>query len=110
MMDYSGSAEELGKNIGDDLSEGKPTLPLLYAMGHSSGETSKLIRHAIENGGIDKLDQILDAITSTGAITYTARRAKEESDKAMQAIAKFPASQYLDALNILAKFSIERTH
>jgi octaprenyl-diphosphate synthase len=110
VLDYSGSADELGKNIGDDLSEGKPTLPLLYAMEHSSNETSQLIRNAIENGGIDKLDQILDAIESTGAITYTAQRAKEESEMAIQAISILPESEYLDALNILARFSLERTH
>jgi octaprenyl-diphosphate synthase len=110
VLDYSGSADKLGKNIGDDLSEGKPTLPLLYAMEHSPEETSKLIRHAIENGGIDKLGLIHDAIESTGAITYTARRAREEFDKAIQAIARLPKSDYLEALNILARFSIERTH
>jgi octaprenyl-diphosphate synthase len=110
VLDYSGSADQLGKNIGDDLSEGKPTLPLLFALEHSPAETSNLIRQAIENGGIDKLDQILEAIESTGAITYTARRAKEESDKAVQAIAGLPASEYLEALHTLARFAIERTH
>ena len=110
VLDYSGSAEKLGKNIGDDLSEGKPTLPLLYAMEHSPTKIARLIREAIENTSIKELDRILEAIKSTNAIVYTAHLAKEESNKAMQAIVKLPKSKYLDALNILAKFSIERTH
>lgn len=110
VLDYSGSSEELGKNIGDDLSEGKPTLPLLYAMHHGTETQSALIKDAIENGGIEKLDKIMEAIESTGAITYTARRAGEEAQRAIQALSDLPASEYRDALETLARFSVERTH
>jgi len=109
-LDYSGSAEEMGKNIGDDLAEGKPTIPLIYAMAHGTGSQASLIRNAIEHGGIDKLDDILAAIESTGAITYTTARAREEAEKATRALSGLPASEYLEALHTLAQFSIERTH
>ena len=110
VLDYSGSTEELGKNIGDDLSEGKPTMPLLYAMANSPAPMAALIRNAIENGGIEKLDEIMDAIESTGAITYTTARAREEASKAIQALAGLPASDDLKALHTLARFSVGRTH
>jgi octaprenyl-diphosphate synthase len=110
VLDYSSSAETLGKNIGDDLSEGKPTLPLLYAMEHSDQQNSMIIRDAIRSGGIDKIDQVLEAIEQTGAISYTAQRANEEAEKAINAIAKLPDSNYKQALITLAKFAVERTH
>ncbi len=110
VLDYSGTTGALGKNIGDDLSEGKPTLPLLYAMRNSPPETSGLIRQAITQGGIGHMKEILSAIESTGAITYTAGRATQEAEKAIQAIAGLPRSAYLDALHILARFSVERKY
>jgi octaprenyl-diphosphate synthase len=110
VLDYSGAADDLGKNIGDDLSEGKPTLPLLYAMHNSPEPTAALIRQSIQSGGISQLQEITKAIESTGAITYTASRARQESDKAIAAIAGLPASEYLEALCILARFAVERTH
>jgi len=110
VLDYSGSADQLGKNIGDDLSEGKPTMPLLYAMANSTPDKSLLIRKAIENGGIENLKEIMDAIESTGAITYTTARARDEAAKATRALAGLPASDYLEALHTLARFSTERTH
>ena len=110
VLDYSGTTSELGKNIGDDLSQGKPTLPLLYAMKHGSKSQSDLICHAIENGGSENLDQILEAIKSTGATTYTANRAQQESDKAMLVLDSLPDSKYRDALLTLARFSTDRAH
>jgi len=110
VLDYSGSPADLGKNIGDDFSEGKPTLPLLYAMENGTGQESGLIRRAIQHGRIEQLGDIMKAIESTGAITYTANRAKAESDKAILALAGLPDSDSLGALKILAKFSVERTH
>ncbi|MEX2353593.1 MAG: octaprenyl diphosphate synthase [Gammaproteobacteria bacterium] len=110
VLDYSSTSEDLGKNIGDDLAEGKPTLPLLYAMATSNGQTADLIRNAIESGGISHLNEITKAIESTGAITYTADRAREESEKAIKAISGLPGSNHLEALVTLAKFAIERTH
>lgn len=111
VLDYSGSADELGKNIGDDLSEGKPTLPLLYAMANGTVSQATLIREAIEHGsGMEKLQEIIIAIESSGAITYTTARAREEASKAIKALAGLPDSEYLKALHDLAVFSTERTH
>ncbi len=110
VFDYSATAEELGKNIGDDLAEGKPTLPLLYAMWHGSETQATLIRQAIETGGLDNIDAIKKAIESTDAIGYTAQLAGQAANKAINALASLPPSAYLDALHSLARFSIERTH
>lgn len=110
VFDYSSSSEELGKNIGDDLAEGKPTLPLLYAMWNGNKHDAEIIRDAIENGGLEHIDQIKAAINSTGAISYTARIANEEAELAINAIQDLPPSEYLDALHALAKFSVERQY
>lgn len=108
VLDYSSSSDELGKNIGDDLSEGKPTLPLLYAMWNGTAEQSAIIKEAIENGGLDNIDKIKSAIESTGALEYAAKIANEEADLAIKALELLPPSQYLDALYALARFSVER--
>ncbi len=110
VLDYSSSADELGKNIGDDLAEGKPTLPLLYAMWNANEEESKIIRDAIEHGGLDHIEQIKNAISSTGGIAYTAKIAEEEAELAIDALIGLPASEYLDALYALARFSVERNY
>jgi octaprenyl-diphosphate synthase len=110
VFDYSATAEDLGKNIGDDLAEGKPTLPLLYAMWNGDEQQSSLIKQAIENGGLENIDAIKQAIESTNAIAYTANIAKQAAEKAIKALDGLPASPYLDALHSLALFSIERTH
>ncbi len=110
VLDYSGTTSELGKNIGDDLSQGKPTIPLLYAMKHGPQPQSDLICNAIENGGSENVNQILEAIKSTGAIAYTADLAQQESDKAMLVLDTLPDSKYRDALFTLVRFSTERTH
>ncbi len=110
VFDYSSSSEELGKNIGDDLAEGKPTLPLLYAMWNGNKHDAEVIRDAIENGGLEHIDQIKDAINSTGAISYTAKIADAEAELAIDAIKDLPPSEYLDALYALAKFSVERQY
>lgn len=108
VLDYSSSAEELGKNIGDDLAEGKPTLPLLYAMWNGSEKEATLIRNAIEHGGLEHLEQIKETINATGAIAYTAKIASEEAELAMNELKGLPESEYLDALYALARFSVER--
>ncbi len=110
VFDYSATAEDLGKNIGDDLAEGKPTLPLLYAMWNGNDTQSALIKEAIENGGLDNIDAIKEAIESTNAIAYTANIARQAANEAIIAIADLPQSAYLDALHSLAHFSVERTH
>ncbi len=110
VLDYSSSSNELGKNIGDDLGEGKPTLPLLYAMWNGNAEQSEIIKDAIENGGLDNIEQIKAAIESTGAIEYAAKIAHQEAELATQALNGLPASEYLDALYALARFSVERQY
>ena len=110
VLDYSASAAEMGKNVGDDLAEGKPTLPLLYAMWHGSAGQSAQIRAAIENGGLGNMEAILGSIQSTGAIAYTAELAQNEAHKAIQQLDKLPTSKYRDALYILARFATERTY
>ena len=110
VLDYSAEAAELGKNIGDDLAEGKPTLPLLYAMWHGTPVQNEIIRDAIVQTGNKEIDKIKTAIDSTGAIDYTARLARTEAQKAMDAIAQLPPSEYLEALYGLACFAVERTN
>jgi len=110
MLDYSASSEEIGKNIGDDLAEGKPTLPLLYAMKQGTAEQRRIIRHSIETGGLEYIDQVLDAIESTGALTYTARAAEQEAEKAIASITLLPASPYKDAMIALAQFAAHRNY
>ena len=109
-LDYSAPSENLGKNIGDDLAEGKPTLPLLYALWHCSDEQATLIRSAIKQGSLDDMEQICAAISATGAIQYTRNRAREEADIAIQSLDGLPQSEYLDALFTLAHFATERDY
>ena len=109
VLDYSASSQELGKNIGDDLAEGKPTLPLIYAMTHGNTGQATIIRQAIEHGSRDNMPAIAAAIESTGAITYTAQCAEKEADKARQALADIPDTPYRLALLALAEFSVKRS-
>ena len=108
VLDYSASSEDTGKNIGDDLAEGKPTLPLLYAMWHGNPDQQAAVRHAIEEGGRDQIVTISEAIESTGAIAYTSALAREEAAIAVTSLADFPDSPYLEALRTLADFAVNR--
>jgi octaprenyl-diphosphate synthase len=110
VLDYNSSSAETGKNIGDDLAEGKPTLPLIHAIKQGTSEQSAVIRHAIENGGREQIEQVMAAIESTGAITYTARMAEKEAQHAIEAISHLPDSPYKKALLLLAEFSVKRKH
>ncbi len=110
VLDYTSSAEDMGKNLGDDLAEGKPTLPLIYAMRNGPEEQSKMIRHAIEKGGLDKINEIHEAIHSSGAINYTSDCAKNEAEQAIRALDFLPDSKYKEALTFLANFSVNRNH
>ena len=110
VLDYSAAPEQIGKNIGDDLAEGKPTLPLIYAMRNGTTEQAAFIRHAIEDGGRDTIAQVIQAIESTGAIAYTAGAAQRETDKAMAALEAIPSSPYKDAMHALAAFAVQRNH
>ena len=90
------------------MSQGNPTLPLLYAMWNSTKDEEKIIRNSISNGSLENIELIKDTINSTGAISYTIEIAKRESELAINALDKFPQSEYLDALYMLAKFSVDR--
>jgi octaprenyl-diphosphate synthase len=107
-LDFDASAEELGKNIGDDLAEGKATLPLIYAMQNGSDEEGRIIRDAILEGGLDQLDRITGIIESTGALRYTADKAREAADLAIASLADVPGSEYKQALVGIAELSIQR--
>ena len=109
-LDYGSSGENIGKNIGDDLAEGKPTLPLIYAMRNGTPAQVKAIRQAIENGGRSHIQPVLEAIESTNAIAYTAQAAQREADTAIEALAELPASSYKEALYGLAEFSVNRSY
>lgn len=108
-LDYSASPEQLGKNIGDDLAEGKPTLPLLYAMWEGDEQQTQAVREAIEHGGLERIAEISAAIESTGAITYTFALAEAEAVKAKEALSGLPPSPHLDALHTLASFAVHRS-
>ena len=109
-LDYRASAEELGKNLGDDLAEGKPTLPVIYALAHAPAAEAARLRAAIETGGIDDLDQITRLIETSGGLEYTARMARREKELAVEALGSLPASKYRDALVSLADFAVARTY
>ncbi len=108
-LDYTASAEELGKNLGDDLAEGKPTLPVIYTLAHLSADDAAVLRHAIEHGGLDDLERITRLIETSGGLEYTAAMARKETDAAVAALADVPASRYRDALAALAEFAVART-
>ena len=107
-LDYSTSSEEIGKNIGDDLEEGKPTLPILRAIQVGTEQQRAELRQVIEKGGREHIDIVMAAIESTDAIEYTARLAAEEADQAKQALEKIPESPFRDALSALADFAVRR--
>jgi len=109
-LDYDAQVEEFGKNIGDDLAEGKPTLPLIYAMAHGSAAERHMIREAIETGGTRNLKSIQLAIETSGGLRYTTERAQKEVDIAIAALAPLPASKYRDALVELAQFAVRRRY
>jgi len=108
-LDYSNSAEEIGKNIGDDLDEGKPTLPLIRAMQIGTPEQKQSLREVIKSGGREHMEIVKSAIESTDAISYTFKLAEKEADKAKQALEILPPSSYRSALETLADFSADRT-
>ncbi|MFV1922710.1 MAG: polyprenyl synthetase family protein [Methylotenera sp.] len=110
VLDLNGDAEKIGKNLGDDLAEGKPTLPLLYAM-HQSGETqAAAIRKAIEEGGLEDIDAVLAAVAATNAMEYVLNIAKKEAALACAAIAHFPLSDYKKAMIELTEFAVARQY
>lgn len=110
MLDYTASSEEMGKNVGDDLAEGKPTLPLIVALRQSTGTTAQMLRDSIEHGGLDNLDKIVQAIRDTDALRYTAELAKHEAQLAVDNLKYLPANPHREALEALAWFSTNRNH
>jgi octaprenyl-diphosphate synthase len=110
VLDYSGNAADIGKNVGDDLREGKPTLPLIYLMQNGSDHQRNLVRECIENGESTKFDEILEAITTSGALDYSRKQAEQASVRAIQALSRLPESDFRQALIQLAHFSVDRNH
>ncbi len=109
LLDYEGATAQLGKNVGDDLREGKPTMPLLLAMQAGTEDQRQLIRHAIEHGEVERLDDIVAIVRSTGAIEATRQAAKDEARKAQDYISSLPPSQFKEALLYLCVQAVERT-
>lgn len=110
VLDLSGNANEIGKNLGDDLNEGKPTLPLLYAMQHGTSAEAEIIKRAIENGGLDDLSIILNVVERTGALSHVRKVAATESELACAAIAHFTDSPHKQAMLSLARFAASRNY
>lgn len=111
MLDYSGDYHDTGKNLGDDLAEGKPTLPLIYAMKNGSKAQANIVSKAIQNGGGEgALESVLKVIHETGALDYTRKKAEAESCMATEAISLLPDSQYKKCLLQLAVFAVSRNH
>jgi octaprenyl-diphosphate synthase len=110
VLDYSGDLGQTGKNLGDDLNEGKPTLPLIHVMLRGSPEQAKVVREAIEKGGRDSFDAVLAAIRDTGALDYARSQARSEAKMACDAINELPGSAYKDSLVELASFAVDRNH
>ena len=109
LLDYEGNSDELGKNVGDDLREGKPTLPLLLAMERAGKEDRALVRHAIEHGELQKLPEVLAIVKRTGALDATRAAAQAEADKASAVLAALPASRARDALLDLCVRAVHRS-
>ena len=109
-LDYKASAEELGKNLGDDLAEGKPTLPLIYAIQNGTPAEAAIIISAIKTGNRDVFNDVYAVVKRTNAITYTEQRADEEAQKAIDSLDVLPESNYKNALILLAKFAVQRNY
>ncbi|MGM0769441.1 MAG: octaprenyl diphosphate synthase [Pseudomonadota bacterium] len=108
VLDYRGDAEAMGKNVGDDLAEGKTTLPLIYAMEKGVEEERQLIRQAIRKGGLDDLPAILGIVESSGALEYTMAKAREQAALAAGCLDALPDSPYRESLNLLTELAVAR--
>lgn len=109
-LDYKSTTEDLGKNLGDDLAEGKPTLPLIYAITHGTKSQSKVVVDAIKQGSREAFNEVYDIVIATNAIEYTEKCADEAAQKAIKALDCLPESESKEALITLAKFSVQRDH
>ena len=110
VLDYTSDAGTLGKNLGDDLAEGKATLPLIHAIGHSDAQVRDALRAAIEHGDTSALPQVLAAIHATGGLEYSRERARGYADLAERAIDGLDDNDYLAALRGLAQYAVNRDH
>jgi octaprenyl-diphosphate synthase len=110
ILDYSGDLAQTGKNLGDDLAEGKTTLPIIYAMRHGSPEQGEIIRNALINGGLSDFEPVLKTMQETGALDYTRTQAEVSAREARDAIAVLPDSKYRDSLLELATFAVTRNY
>jgi octaprenyl-diphosphate synthase len=108
-LDYDGNAAELGKQVGDDLREGKPTLPLIHALAHAGPDEGRTIRQAIEAGGTTEIAGVLDIIRGCGSLAYTRRRAAEYAQRAATALHGLPASEYGRSLLQLCDVAVNRS-
>ena len=110
ILDYSADADELGKNIGDDLAEGKPTLPLIYVIQHGTPEQSALVKQAIAEGGLDQIAAIQAAIQDTGALDYCYQQAQKAVAQAQAELATLPQNAYTQALQQVVELAVNRSH
>jgi octaprenyl-diphosphate synthase len=110
LLDYEGDQTALGKNIGDDLAEGKPTLPLIIALANTQGDDKALIQNAITQGGLEHLQEIVTLVQRCGALEYTRRKAQEHADQAIAALAELPVNSWHQAMLELAQFSVTRQY
>ena len=108
VLDYSGNPDVIGKNVGDDLAEGKPTLPLIFAMNHGSPEQVEIIRNAIKEGDATRFSDILTIVNESGALEHAKRQAEAEAELASKALVVIPDSQYKSALLELSAFAVSR--
>jgi octaprenyl-diphosphate synthase len=109
-LDYNSSNTEIGKNIGDDLAEGKPTLPLIQAMKSAAPPQRQRLAEIVEAGGLEEIDFVMQTIAASDAIDYTQRLARQQAEAAKQALAELPDTPYREALASLADFSVARTN
>lgn len=110
ILDYSSNSETLGKEVGDDLAEGKPTLPLIHAIAEGSAEQKDVVRKAIEEGGRERITQVLEIMESLGSLAYTQKVAEQEAQKAADALNILPPSDYREAMTRLAFDSVKRDY
>src|SRR5436190_697109 len=108
VLDYSGDATAIGKSLGDDLAEGKPTLPLIYALRAGTPQQAAVVRHAILEGGREDFGGVLDVIRACGALDYARQAAQREAQAATRALERLPPSEFKDCLLELASFSVAR--
>ncbi len=110
VLDYEGNGAELGKNVGDDLAEGKPTMPLIYILQHGTANERQLVTAAIQNGGLGKLEEIIAIVKSSGALAHARKLAQQRIDSALSNLAGLPASPYRRGLELVADAAINRSH